>query len=55
MIWEGTLGSLKNVKLDVNEMRQGTECGVGFDGFGGFMVGDVIQCYTEIVEKRALR
>ena len=35
-------------------MRKGTECGIGFDDWEGFQVGDQVQCYEELVEKRKL-
>lgn len=35
-------------------MRKDTECGIGFDGWSDFTVGDRIQCYDEIFEKRYL-
>ncbi|KAK8222082.1 translation initiation factor IF-2 [Zalaria obscura] len=54
-IYDGTVESLKNVKKDVTEMRKGTECGIGFDGWEAFEVGDQIQTYEEIVEKRTLQ
>jgi translation initiation factor IF-2 len=50
----GTLSSLKNVKKDVAEMRKGSECGLGFDGFEAFEVGDLVQSYEEKFEKRTL-
>ena len=50
----GTLSSLKNVKKDVTEMRKGTECGMGFENWVGFKVGDQVQSYEEIIEKRHL-
>ena len=50
----GLITSLKNVKKDVQEMRKGTECGMGFDGWEGFEVGDAVQTYEEVSEKRRL-
>jgi len=50
----GILASLKNVKKDVMEMKKGTECGIGFEGWFDFQVGDLIQCYEEKEEKRYL-
>lgn len=50
----GTMASLKNVKKDVTEMRKDTECGIGFEDWSNFAVGDHIQCYEEISEKRFL-
>lgn len=35
-------------------MRKGTECGMGFTNWQDFMVGDTIQSYEEIREKRKL-
>ncbi|KAK3168148.1 hypothetical protein OEA41_004594 [Lepraria neglecta] len=52
--YDGTLSSLKNVKKDVAEMRKGTECGMGFENWTDFRVGDQVQAYEEIVEKRTL-
>ncbi|KAE8150153.1 hypothetical protein BDV25DRAFT_155015 [Aspergillus avenaceus] len=53
-IFDGSITSLKNVKKDVTEMRKDTECGIGFEGWTGFQVGDHVQCYEEIFEKRYL-
>ncbi|OOF97043.1 hypothetical protein ASPCADRAFT_395335 [Aspergillus carbonarius ITEM 5010] len=53
-IYDGSISSLKNVKKDVTEMRKDTECGIGFEGWTDFAVGDHIQCYEEIYEKRYL-
>ncbi|KAK0872901.1 translation initiation factor IF-2 [Friedmanniomyces endolithicus] len=51
----GTISSLKNVKKEVQEMRKGTECGMGFEGWEAFEVGDQVQTYEEISEKRKLQ
>ncbi|EME39826.1 hypothetical protein DOTSEDRAFT_137261, partial [Dothistroma septosporum NZE10] len=53
-IYDGTITSLKNVKKDVQEMRKGTECGMGFEGWEGFEVGDQVQTYEEVRERRKL-
>ncbi|APA14419.1 hypothetical protein sscle_12g091890 [Sclerotinia sclerotiorum 1980 UF-70] len=53
-VFDGKLDSLKNVKKDVPEMRKGGECGMGFIGWSDFKVGDQIQAYEEIREKRYL-
>ncbi|KAA8644760.1 translation initiation factor 2 [Aspergillus tanneri] len=53
-IYDGSISSLKNVKKDVTEMRKDTECGIGFNDWKGFAVGDHIQCYEEVFEKRYL-
>jgi len=54
MLMTGTLSSLKNQKKDVQEMRKGNECGMGFENWDAFEVGDQIQCYEEKSEKRTL-
>ncbi|KAL1988163.1 hypothetical protein VTN96DRAFT_693 [Rasamsonia emersonii] len=54
IIYDGAIASLKNVKKDVTEMRKDTECGMGFEGWTDFAVGDHVQCYEEIYEKRYL-
>ncbi|MCJ1249405.1 hypothetical protein MMC30_006629 [Trapelia coarctata] len=54
VVYDGTLSSLKNQKKDVTEMRKGAECGMGFEGFTDFQVGDQVQCYEEKSEKRKL-
>jgi translation initiation factor IF-2 len=50
----GTLESLKNVKKDVTEMRKGSECGMSFEGWNDFQVGDQVQSYEIKEEKRYL-
>ena len=35
-------------------MRKGTDCGLGFQDYEDFQVGDHVQCYEEIKEKRRL-
>jgi len=35
-------------------MRKGNECGMGFDKWTEFQVGDQVQSYEEKVEKRYL-
>jgi translation initiation factor IF-2 len=54
LVLSGALSSLKNVKKDVTEMRKDTECGMGFEKWAKFEVGDHVQSYEEIYEKRYL-
>ncbi|KUI72258.1 Translation initiation factor IF-2, mitochondrial [Cytospora mali] len=53
-VHDGKLESLKQGKKDVSEMRKGTECGMFFEEYEDFEVGDIIQMYEEIQEKRYL-
>ncbi|KAL8866259.1 MAG: hypothetical protein Q9174_006406 [Haloplaca sp. 1 TL-2023] len=47
VVFEGHLTSLKNIKKDVTEMRKGTECGMAFENWEGFAVGDQVQSFEE--------
>jgi translation initiation factor IF-2 len=47
VIWDNPISSLKHVKDDVREIREGFECGVGVKGFEKFEVGDILECFTE--------
>jgi translation initiation factor IF-2 len=47
VIYEGPVASLKHVKDDVREIREGFECGIGIRGFDAFQVGDIIECRVE--------
>lgn len=53
-IFEGQLNSLKHVQKDVSDMKRGGECGMGFEGWGEFEVGDTVQCYEVKLEPRTL-
>ncbi|MBI3241619.1 MAG: translation initiation factor IF-2 [Chloroflexi bacterium] len=46
-LFEGKISSLKHLKDDVREVRQGFECGIGLDGFESFKPGDVVEFYTK--------
>ena len=52
-IFEGQLESLRRFKDDVNEVRAGTECGIGVRNYNDVKPGDQIECYerTEIARK----
>lgn len=54
IVFDGMLGSLKNVKKDVTEARKGGECGMAFEGWEGFKEGDLVQCYEEKMVKQSL-
>ncbi|KAI0098404.1 initiation factor 2 [Daldinia grandis] len=53
-IYDGKLETLKHLKKDVTEVHRGTECGIGFEEFQDFKVGDQIQAYEEIRTERNL-
>ncbi len=45
VIYEGQLESLRRFKDDVNEVRAGTECGIGVKNYNDVKVDDQIECY----------
>lgn len=44
--FDGSIASLKRHQDDVNEVREGFECGVGLKGFSNFEVGDILESYV---------
>ena len=46
VVFEGKIGSLRRFKDDVNEVKNGMECGIGLDRFNDIVVGDVIEVFT---------
>ena len=44
-IFDGDISSLKREKNEANEVRAGTECGIGIKDFDEFKVGDFIEVY----------
>jgi len=45
VIYEGELESLRRFKDDVNEVRAGTECGIGVRNYNDVRPGDLIEVY----------
>jgi len=54
VIYEGELESLRRFKDDVNEVRSGTECGIGVKNYSDVQVGDQIECFERIEVARSL-
>lgn len=54
VIYEGELESLRRFKDDVNEVKSGTECGIGVKNYNDVKVGDQIECYERIEVARSL-
>ncbi|MBZ2279870.1 hypothetical protein K4105_05045, partial [Buchnera aphidicola] len=52
VIYEGELESLRRFKDDVNEIRNGIECGIGVKNYNDVRVGDVIEVFEVIEVKR---
>ena len=45
VIYEGELESLRRFKDDANEVRNGTECGIGVKNYTDVKVGDLIEVF----------
>ncbi|MDJ0928252.1 MAG: translation initiation factor IF-2 [Gammaproteobacteria bacterium] len=53
VIYEGELESLRRFKDDVNEVRAGTECGIGVKNYNDVKEGDQIECYERVEVARS--
>ena len=47
VIYTGALDSLRRFKDDVNEVKEGYECGLSIANFNDIKVGDVIEAFTQ--------
>lgn len=54
VFWNGEFSSLKHFKDDVREVKSPNECGLSFEKFQDFRVGDVIEAYEILKEKKTL-
>ena len=54
VIYEGELESLRRFKDDVNEVKSGTECGIGVKNYDNVQIGDQIECYERFEVARTL-
>jgi len=51
-LYHGTIASLRRFKEDVQEVKEGYECGIGVENFNDIKNGDVLECYrTEEVAR----
>jgi len=53
-IYDGKLSSLKRFKDDVREVQTGYECGIMIENYNDIKVGDQIEAYEVVKEKRKL-
>ncbi|CAN5392178.1 hypothetical protein BH23VER1_BH23VER1_07320 [soil metagenome] len=44
-VYDGGLATLRRFTEDVNEVRNGLECGIKLGDFNEYEVGDIIECY----------
>ncbi len=54
VIYEGELESLRRFKDDVNEVKQGMECGIGVKNYDDVKIGDQIEVYERVQVTRKI-
>lgn len=54
VIYEGELESLRRFKDDVNEVRNGVECGIGVKNYNDVKAGDKIEVFDKVKVERTL-
>ncbi len=54
VVFEGELESLRRFKENVDEVRSGTECGIGVKAYNDVQPGDQIECFERIEVQRTL-
>ncbi|RUR52078.1 translation initiation factor IF-2 [Vreelandella populi] len=54
VIYEGELESLRRYKDDVQEVRNGVECGIGVKNYNDVQVGDKIEVFDQVKVERSL-
>ena len=54
VIYEGELESLRRFKDDVQDVRNGMECGIGVKNYNDVKVGDMIEVFEIVEVKRTL-
>ena len=55
VIFEGALESLRRFKDDVNEVRAGTECGIGVKNYQDVRANDQIECFSRVEVSRTIQ
>ena len=48
------IGRLRRFKDDVNEVKAGTECGIGVKNYNDIQVGDQLECFDKVEIARTL-
>ena len=54
VVFDGNLSSLRRFKDDVDEVRSGTECGIGLENYNDIKAGDRIEVYEIEEHERVL-
>ncbi len=54
VIHEGKLLTLKRFKEEVNEVKEGMECGIAFENYNDIKVGDTVEVFEIVEEKKQI-
>ncbi|KAG5518340.1 hypothetical protein PMAC_003137 [Pneumocystis sp. 'macacae'] len=54
IIWDGKLESLRHIKKEIIEIKEGEECGMNFKEWDKFLEGDLVEAYTKEYTKQKL-
>ncbi|WVQ73734.1 translation initiation factor IF-2 [Cryptococcus sp. DSM 104548] len=54
IVFEGSMGTLKHLKKDVQDVRKGMECGIALEGFTDIKEGDEIVTFVKVEVLREL-
>jgi translation initiation factor IF-2 len=54
VIYEGELESLRRFKDDVNEVKSGTDCGIGVKNYSDVQAGDQIEVFERVTVERKI-
>jgi translation initiation factor IF-2 len=52
IVHEGKINSLKRMKDEVKEVKTGFECGIAIENYHEMKVGDIIEAYQMVEEKK---
>jgi translation initiation factor IF-2 len=51
-VFDGEIDSIRHLKDEVREIKEGFECGIVVKDFGDIHEGDVLEAYTETSVER---
>lgn len=54
VLWDGRIATLRHFKDEAREVKAGMDCGVALEGYQDFLVGDLLEVYDVVEEKRSL-
>ena len=54
VIFQGELESLRRFKDQANEVKSGTECGIGVKNYNDIKAGDKIEVYQVVKVERSI-